>query len=557
MVQQEEVGRRRAAVVAGETALGIELGSTRIKACLVDAEGTPLASGSHAWENRLEDGVWTYSLEAVEAGLRDCYARLVDDVEERYGVRPTTYGALGVSAMMHGYLAFDADGELLVPFRTWRNTSTGPAAAELTELLGYNVPLRWSVAHWYQAILDAEPHAPQVASLTTLAGYVHRRLTGRHALGVGDASGMFPVDPATRDYDHALLALVDERVATHRDGPKLAELLPDVLVAGEDAGRLTAEGAAWLDPSGTLTAGVLLCPPEGDAGTGMVATNAVTPRTGNVSAGTSIFAMVVLEGPLRSVHHELDLVTTPAGDLVAMVHCNNGASELDAWASLLGELAAAVGSDASPDDVFGALFRAALDGDADGGGLLAYNYLAGEPITGLDEGRPLVVRTPGSRLTLANFARTQVYGAFGSLALGMRVLADEGVRLDGMLAHGGMFRTAGVAQRLLAAAIDAPVSVGRTAGEGGAWGIAVLAGFARDRASSGTASAATVGVAAQDLGAYLREHVFATAETESVAPDPADVAGFAAYLERYAAGLAVERAAVAALPTRTEGEDPA
>lgn len=558
MVQQDEVGRRRAAVVAGETALGIELGSTRIKACLVDAEGTPLASGSHAWENRFEDGTWTYPLDAVEAGLRDCYARLVDDVEERYGVRPTTYGALGVSAMMHGYLAFDADGELLVPFRTWRNTSTGPAASELTELLGYNVPLRWSVAHWYQAILDAEPHAAEVASLTTLAGYVHRRLTGRHVLGVGDASGMFPVDPATRDYDHALLALVDERAATHRDGPQLAELLPDVLVAGEDAGRLTAEGAAWLDPSGTLTPGVLLCPPEGDAGTGMVATNAVAPRTGNVSAGTSIFAMVVLEGPLAGVHHELDLVTTPAGDLVAMVHCNNGASELDAWAGLLGELAAAVGSDASPDDVFGALFRAALDGDADGGGLLAYNYLAGEPITGLDEGRPLVVRTPGSRLTLANFARTQVYGAFGTLALGMRVLAGEGVRLDGMLAHGGMFRTAGVAQRLLAAAIDAPVSVGRTAGEGGAWGIAVLAGFARDRASSsGTASGSTDGAGAHDLGAYLREHVFATAEIETVDPDPVDVAGFAAYLERYAAGLAVERAAVTALPTRTEGEDPA
>lgn len=557
MVQQDEVGRRRAAVVAGETALGIELGSTRIKACLVDAEGTPLASGSHAWENRFEDGTWTYPLDAVEAGLRDCYARLVDDVEERYGVRPTTYGALGVSAMMHGYLAFDADGELLVPFRTWRNTSTGPAAAELTELLGYNVPLRWSVAHWYQAILDAEPHAAHVASLTTLAGYVHRRLTGRHVLGVGDASGMFPVDPATRDYDHALLALVDERAASHRDGPKLAELLPDVLVAGEDAGRLTTEGAAWLDPSGTLAPGVLLCPPEGDAGTGMVATNAVAPRTGNVSAGTSIFAMVVLEGPLGSVHHELDLVTTPAGDLVAMVHCNNGASELDAWASLLGELAAAVGSDASPDDVFGALFRAALDGDADGGGLLAYNYLAGEPITGLDEGRPLVVRTPGSRLTLANFARTQVYGAFGTLALGMRVLAGEGVRLDGMLAHGGMFRTAGVAQRLLAAAIDAPVSVGNTAGEGGAWGIAVLAGFARDRATSRSASGTRADVAAHDLGAYLREHVFATAEIETVVPDPADVAGFAAYLERYAAGLAIERAAVTALPTRTEGEDPA
>jgi len=555
MVQQDEAGRRRAAVVAGQTALGVELGSTRIKACLVDMDGTPLASGSHAWENRLEDGVWTYSLDAVEAGLRDCYARLVADVEERYGVRPTTFGAVGVSAMMHGYLAFDAAGELLVPFRTWRNTSTGRAAAELTELLGYNIPLRWSVAHWYQAILDEEPHAPQVASLTTLAGYVHRRLTGRHVLGVGDASGMFPVDPVTRDYDRALLDLVDERAATRRAGPKLAELLPEVLVAGQDAGTLTAEGAAWLDPTGTLQPGVLLCPPEGDAGTGMVATNAVAPRTGNVSAGTSIFAMVVLEHALARVHHELDLVTTPAGDLVAMVHCNNGASELDAWAGMFGELARAVGSTAGGDEVFGALFRAALDGDADGGGLLAYNYLAGEPITGLDEGRPLFVRTPGSRLTLANFMRTQVYGAFGTLALGMRVLAEEGVRIDGMFAHGGMFRTAGVAQRLLAAAIDAPVSVGHTAGEGGAWGIAVLAAFARARA--GTPSATGVPGEGPDLGAYLREHVFATAETETVDPDPADVAGFAAYLERYDAGLAVERSAVAALRTHPEGEAPA
>jgi len=555
MVQQDEAGRRRAAVVAGQTALGVELGSTRIKACIVDMDGTPLASGSHAWENRLEDGVWTYSLDAVEAGLRDCYARLVADVEERYGVRPTTFGAVGVSAMMHGYLAFDAAGELLVPFRTWRNTSTGRAAAELTELLGYNIPLRWSVAHWYQAILDEEPHAPQVASLTTLAGYVHRRLTGRHVLGVGDASGMFPVDPVTRDYDRALLDLVDERAATRRAGPKLAELLPEVLVAGQDAGTLTAEGAAWLDPTGTLQPGVLLCPPEGDAGTGMVATNAVAPRTGNVSAGTSIFAMVVLEHALARVHHELDLVTTPAGDLVAMVHCNNGASELDAWAGMFGELARAVGSTAGGDEVFGALFRAALDGDADGGGLLAYNYLAGEPITGLDEGRPLFVRTPGSRLTLANFMRTQVYGAFGTLALGMRVLAEEGVRIDGMFAHGGMFRTAGVAQRLLAAAIDAPVSVGHTAGEGGAWGIAVLAAFARARA--GTPSATGVPGEGPDLGAYLREHVFATAETETVDPDPADVAGFAAYLERYDAGLAVERSAVAALRTHPEGEAPA
>jgi sugar (pentulose or hexulose) kinase len=524
----------RAAITAGRTTLGIELGSTRIKACLIGPDHVPVATGSHAWENDLVDGVWTYSLDDVWAGLQASVAALVADVEQRYGVRPTTLAGLGVSAMMHGYMAFDADGGLLVPFRTWRNTSTGRAAAELTDLFGFNVPLRWSVAHYYQAVLDHEEHVPQVASLTTLAGYVHRRLTGRHVLGVGDASGMFPVDPATHDYDATMLARFDELVSAHRPGLRLRDLLPEVLVAGQEAGTLTEEGAALLDPTGTLRAGVPVCPPEGDAGTGMVATNSVAPRTGNVSAGTSIFAMVVLEKPLRRVHHELDVVTTPAGDLVAMVHCNNGASELNAWAGLLGELLAATGRPTAPDDVFRALFRAALEGDADGGGLLAYNYLAGEPITGLDEGRPLVVRTPGSRLTLANFARTQIYGVFGTLALGMRVLAAEDVALDAMFAHGGMFRTEGVAQRLLAAAIGAPVAVGETAGDGGAWGIAVLAAYAA--AGSG-----------EDLGTYLAERVFADARLDVVEPDPADQAGFAAYLERYAAGLAVERAATQAL----------
>jgi sugar (pentulose or hexulose) kinase len=524
----------RSAITAGRTTLGIELGSTRIKACLIGPDHVPVATGSHAWENDLVDGVWTYSLDDVWAGLQASVAALVADVEQRYGVRPTTLAGLGVSAMMHGYMAFDADGELLVPFRTWRNTSTGRAAAELTDLFGFNVPLRWSVAHYYQAVLDHEEHVPQVASLTTLAGYVHWRLTGRQVLGVGDASGMFPIDPATHDYDATMLAQFDELVSHRRPGLRLRDLLPEVLVAGQEAGTLTEEGAALLDPTGTLRAGVPVCPPEGDAGTGMVATNSVAPRTGNVSAGTSIFAMVVLEKPLRRVHHELDVVTTPAGDLVAMVHCNNGASELNAWAGLLGELLAATGNPTEPDDVFRALFRAALEGDADGGGLLAYNYLAGEPITGLDEGRPLVVRTPGSRLTLANFARTQIYGVFGTLALGMRVLAAEDVALDAMFAHGGMFRTEGVAQRLLAAAIGAPVAVGETAGDGGAWGIAVLAAYAA--AGSG-----------EDLGTYLAERVFADARLDVVEPDAGDRAGFAAYLERYAAGLAVERAATQAL----------
>ncbi|WP_282946028.1 xylulokinase [Cellulomonas endometrii] len=522
--------RVREALAAGTTSLGIELGSTRIKACLIGPDHAPVATGSHDWENQLVDGVWTYSLDAVWAGLQESVTTLLDDAERRYGVRPTTFGALGVSAMMHGYLPFDEAGELLVPFRTWRNTSTGRAASELTDKLGFNIPLRWSVAHLYQAILDHEPHVPRIDFVTTLAGYVHWRLTGRKVLGVGDASGMFPIDPATRGYDRTMLAQVDEIVATRRPGLRLEALLPEVLPAGAEAGRLTAEGAALLDPTGTLQAGIPLCPPEGDAGTGMVATNSVAPRTGNVSAGTSIFAMVVLEQPLARVHHELDVVTTPAGDLVAMVHCNNGASELNAWAGLFGEFATGLGRDAAPDDVFGALFRAALEGDADGGGLLAYNYLSGEPITGLEEGRPLVVRTPGSRLTLANFMRTQIYSAFGTLSLGMQVLAGEGVEIDAMFAHGGMFKTAGVAQRLLAAAIGAPVAVGETAAEGGAWGIAVLAAY--------------LGAAGeQDLPTYLAERVFGDAEVDVVTPDPVDEAGFAAFLARYRAGLPVERAA--------------
>lgn len=520
----------RTAVAEGRTALGIELGSTRIKAVLVSEDGTPLASGSHDWENQFVDRMWTYSLDDVWSGLQGCVASLLADVEQRYGVRPTAVGALGVSAMMHGYLAFDGAGELLVPFRTWRNTTTGPAAAELSELFGYNIPLRWSVAHLYQAILDDEPHAPRVELLTTLAGYVHWRLTGRRVLGVGDASGMFPIDPATHGYDTRMLGQFDELVAGRRPGLRLEALLPEVLVAGQEAGRLTEEGAALLDPSGTLRAGIPLCPPEGDAGTGMVATNAVAPRTGNVSVGTSIFAMVVLERPLERVHHELDLVTTPAGDLVAMVHCNNGASELGAWAEVFGRFAAALGHPAEPDAVFGALLREALDGEADGGGLLAYNYLSGEPITGLTEGRPLVVRTPGSRLTLGNFARTQVYGAFGTLSLGMRVLEAEGVEIDTLFAHGGMFRTAGVAQRFLAAAVDAPVAVARTASEGGPWGMAVLAAY--------------LGAAPeQDLGTFLDSRVFADAEVDVVEPDAADAEGYARFLERYVAGLAVERAA--------------
>ncbi|WP_137845863.1 FGGY-family carbohydrate kinase [Microbacterium sp. 2FI] len=524
------------AILSGRTTLGIELGSTRIKACLVDAAdpATVLAVGSHEWENRFEDRVWTYAIDDVWAGLQAAYADLLADAERRHGVRPRTFGAIGVSAMMHGYLAFDAEGELLAPFRTWRNTTTSRASGVLTALFGENIPLRWSVAHLYQAVLDEEPHVSDVRFLTTLAGYVHWKLTGRKVLGVGDASGMFPIDSATHDYNATMLEQFDQLVLERAYGLKISEILPEVLVAGQEAGRLTEAGAALLDPSGDLQPGAPLCPPEGDAGTGMVATCSVAPRTGNVSAGTSIFAMVVLERPLTSSHHELDLVTTPAGDPVAMVHCNNGASELAAWVGMFSRFAAVTGGTLSSDDVFEALFREALDGDPDAGGLLAYNHLAGEPIAGLTEGRPLFVRTPDSRFTLANVMRAQLYGVFGTLALGMRVLDGEGVEIDRMFAHGGMFRTAGVAQRFLAGALDAPVAVGETASEGGAWGIAVLAAYLA------VAEEAT-------LDDYLRERVFRGADFDVVDPDSEDVPGFAAYLTRYRDGLAVEQAAVQAL----------
>ncbi len=520
----------REAIVAGRTALGIELGSTRIKACLIDADepSRVLAVGAHEWENAFVDRLWTYAIDDVWSGLQAAYAALRDQVQDRYGVGLEAVGAVGVSAMMHGYLAFDADGGLLVPFRTWRNTHTGPAAAELSELFGVNIPLRWSIAHLRQAVLDGEAHVPHVRTVTTLAGYVHQKLTGRHVLGVGDASGMFPI--ADGDYDAIMLDRFD---ALASGLPPLRDLLPEVLVAGKDAGALTPAGAALIDPTGALRPGIPLCPPEGDAGTGMVATNSVAPRTGNVSAGTSIFAMVVLERPLAQQHHELDLVTTPAGAPVAMVHCNNGASELAAWVGLFSRFAAATGRPLASDEVYEALFAEALVGEADAGGLLAYNHLAGEPIAGTTEGRPLVVRTPESRLTLGNFMRAQLYGVFGTLSLGMRVLTDEGVQLDRMFAHGGMFRTAGVAQRLLAGALGAPVAVDDKASEGGAWGIAVLAAY--------------LAAADLDLGDYLAQRVFGGAGLRVAEPDPADVAGYAAFLDRYAAGLAAERAAVEAL----------
>jgi len=520
----------------GLTSLGIELGSTRIKAVLIGPDNLPIATGGHDWENQFVDRVWTYSLEAVWEGIRACYAALVSDVQDRYGVTLERVGAIGVSAMMHGYLAFDTEDRQLVPFRTWRNTTTGEAAEELSALFGHNIPQRWSIAHLHQAIRNGEEHVASLAHMTTLAGYVHWQLTGNKVLGVGDASGMFPVDIATGTYDATMRGQFDELIRDRALAWKLADILPGVLSAGEPAGELTRAGAGLLDPTGALRPGIPLCPPEGDAGTGMVATNSVAPRTGNVSAGTSIFAMVVLEGELEHQHSELDLVTTPAGDLVAMVHCNNGASELNAWAGIFGEFATALGAPADDSAVFETLFRAALDGDDDAGGLLAYNYLSGEHITKLEEGRPLFLRTPDSALSLANFMRAHLFAAFATLRVGMDVLLkEEGVRLDAMFAHGGLFRTKGVAQRFLAGAIGAPVTVGEIAGEGGAWGIAVLAAFMTGRAPE------------QALGGYLAREVFSGSPLQTIDPNPADVAGFDAFMARWTAGLDIERAAVASM----------
>jgi sugar (pentulose or hexulose) kinase len=522
-----------AAITSGRTALGIELGSTRIKAVLIGPDHAPLAVGSSDWENRLVDGLWTYSLDAVWAGVQQSVAALAADVQRRHGVELAGVGALGVSAMMHGYLAFDADGELLAPFRTWRNTNTGRAAERLSAEFGCNIPHRWSVAHLYQAILDREEHVGRLDHLTTLAGYVHWQLTGEKVLGIGDASGMFPIDTVTGRYDTTMLARFDQLAAEAGVELTLAELLPAVALAGQPAGTLTEAGAQLLDPTGRLRPGVPLCPPEGDAGTGMVATNSVAPRTGNVSAGTSIFAMVVLERELARVHRELDLVTTPAGDPVAMVHCNNGASELNAWAGLFAEFAQALGSEVGPSEIFETLFTAALGGASDCGGMLAYNYLSGEPITDFEEGRPLFLRSPDSPLDLGTFMRTQLFASLATLRIGMDVLQKtEGVRLDRMFAHGGLFKTEGVAQRFLAAAIDTPVSVGDVAAEGGAWGIAVLAAFATGRAPE------------QGLADYLDNTVFTATSLQTHLPDPIDVAGFDAFMQRYVAGLPVERAAV-------------
>ena len=518
---------------SGQTYLGIELGSTRIKAVLIDSEHKPIASGGHNWENRLENGMWTYSLNDIWTGVQDCFAQLAKDVTDKYGIALERVGAMGVSAMMHGYMAFDKHDKQLVPFRTWRNTITGEAAGKLTQLFGFNVPQRWSIAHLYQAILNDEPHVADIAYLTTLAGYIHWQLTGEKVLGIGDASGVFPLDDATRRYDANMMSKFDALTKTYPW--KLSDILPKILPAGMNAGHLTQEGAKLLDPTGTLIAGIPMCPPEGDAGTGMVATNAVRPRTGNVSAGTSVFAMVVLEKPLAKLHEQIDMVTTPSGDAVAMVHCNNCTGDLDAWVKLLGEAAKLLGADFDTRTLYTKLLNLGLKGAADGGGLLSYNYISGEHITGLEQGRPMFVRMPESAFSLSNFMRTHLYTACASLSIGMKILLDEeGAALDSITGHGGYFKDANVGQRIMAAVMGAPVTVMATAGEGGPWGMAILAAYMVHKQND-------------TLPDYLSNRVFAGSEAVTVAPDAADVAGFKAFMKRYEAGLAAERAAVDAL----------
>lgn len=520
-------------IVNGKAVLGIEFGSTRIKAVLIDENNTPIASGAHDWENRLENGIWTYSLEDIWTGLQDCYRKMTEDVQAQYGVKVEKLGAIGFSAMMHGYLAFNKDGELLVPFRTWRNTITQEASEALTEAFQFNIPQRWSIAHLYQAILNGEDHVKDVDFFTTLDGYIHWQLTGEKVLGVGSASGMFPVDSDTKDYYTSMIEKFDEMAAAKGMPWKVENLLPKVLLAGDNAGVLTAEGAKKLDPTGTLQPGCPLCPPEGDAGTGMAATNSVKQRTGNVSAGTSVFAMIVLEKALKEVHEEIDMVTTPSGDAVAMVHCNNCTSDLNAWVNVFKEFAESFGMEVDMNKLFGTLYNKALEGDKDCGGLLAYNYFSGEHITGFEEGRPMFVRTPDSKFNLANFMRANLYTSLGALKVGLDILLkEEGVAVDRITGHGGLFKTKGVGQKILAGAMDATVSVMKTAGEGGAWGIALLASYMIQKEEG------------ESLADYLQNKVFGGDEGEKMDPDPEDVKGFDEFIKRYKAGFPIERAAI-------------
>ena len=519
-------------IAEGKAVLGIEFGSTRIKAVLIDDNHAPIASGAHDWENRLENGIWTYSLDDIWTGLQDCYSKLAADVKAQYDITLTKVAAIGFSAMMHGYMPFNAEGELMVPFRTWRNNLQEKASHELTELFNFHIPQRWSIAHLYQAILNGEEHVKDITFITTLEGYIHWKLTGEKVLGIGENSGMFPIDPETKYYNKKMIAQFDELIANKGFSWKLEEILPGVLLAGDKAGTLTEEGAKLLDVSGNLEAGIPLCPPEGDAGTGMVATNAVTVRTGNVSAGTSAFSMAVLEKDLSKAYDEIDIVTTPTGHAVAMVHCNNCTSDLNAWVNIFKEFAESFGMKVDMNELFGTLYRKALEGDADCGGLLAYNYFSGEHITGFEEGRPLFVRKPDSKFNLANFMRTHLLTSLGVLKVGNDILAKEGVKLDKITGHGGLFKTPVVGQKLLAAALDCPVTVMETAGEGGAWGIAVLAAYAVNKEEN------------ELFPDYLDNKIFAIQKMTTLEPDADIVDSFNLFMESYKKGLTVERAAV-------------
>ena len=513
-----------------KAALGIELGSTRIKAVLIDEAYLPVAQGDFEWENQFENGIWTYSSDMIVKGIQACYAALKADVKAKFGVTLTEVGGIGISAMMHGYLPFDKDGKQLAEFRTWRNTITGEAAEKLTEVLGFNIPQRWSIAHYYQAILNNESHVGDIDYLTTLAGYIHWRLTGLKVMGVGEASGMFPIDSSKCDYDQAMVEKFDALT-----GKSLRAILPKVLTAGDNAGNLTEDGAKFLDPAGDLKAGVPIAPCEGDAGTGMVATNSVRVYTGNVSAGTSDFAMVVVDHDL-GVHREIDMVTTPAGAPVAMVHCNNCTSDINAWVNLFDEFARLFGTDISRNDLYTKLFQVALKGDPDCGGLLSYNYFSGEGVTDLDEGRPVFARTTNCNFTLANFMRTHLLSALATLKIGMDILQEkENVRIDKLLGHGGFFKTPEVGQRMLSAAVNAPVSVMETAGEGGPYGMALLVSYMINKSEGET------------LADYLDNKVFANAKSTSVMAEKEDIDGFAAFLDRYKNALPMERKATEVL----------
>ena len=526
---------------AGKTSLGIEFGSTRIKAVLIDDTYTTIAAGDYGWASHLEDGLWSYSQEEIWTGLQTAYAALAEDVENAYGEKLTRVGRIGFSAMMHGYLAFGKDGELLVPFRTWQNTNTSEAHEKLSELFQYNIPERWSIAHLYQAVLNKEEHVSKVAYFTTLAGYVHWKLTGKKVLGVGDASGMFPIDPTTHTYETEFIEKFNAIPEVAAQPWKLADLLPEPLVAGTPAGTLTEEGAKLLDPTGTLQPGITFAPPEGDAGTGMVATNSVRVRTGNVSAGTSIFAMVVLERKLERLHPEVDLVTTPAGDLAGMSHANNFTSDLNAWVGLFGQFAAAIGTPVDAGTLYGTLFRAAIADDVDSncGGLINYPFRSGEFLAGLPEGRPLFARGPEARMSLGNFMRAQLFSAFSPVKIGMDVMTkDEGVAVDSLVGHGGIFTTPKVAQKILAAAFDTPIKVMSTAAEGGAWGMAVLADY--------------LWHADQPLDEFLDARVFADAASTTENPDEGDVAGFEEFFDRFRKGLPIEHVAIESIPLETK-----